>query len=440
MIRVIRHHAPAGAFPLLISEILLICGAFYVAAMLFEPDPLIYFLYQGGMERALLVLASLLGALYVFDLYSDIEVRSRVMLLQQLCQAVGVAMIAQSLIAYAFRDYILPHFLMLYGSVFTLMALLLWRMLYSAVLLHAVGRERILFVGCNATVQEVTREIASDPSTGYEVAGYVADSSTMSPAMANAPVLGTLASLRKVVAENKPRRIVVGLPERREHMPVQDLLELRFGGCRIEEAGVTYETVFRRICSRDLSPARVPFLPEFAPPVNSLWLSRIVGRMLAVLLIVVLSPLLLGIYLALRIGSRSPALVTVPRLGRDARIFNMLRFRHSSALGSVYHRLGLAALPALLNVIRGEMAVVGPRPASPEDSEVLSAKLPLFDYRHNVLPGMTGWAQINSSGGRQLESVDELEYDLYYIKHMSQALDGYILLNTFKNRVLRVQS
>jgi lipopolysaccharide/colanic/teichoic acid biosynthesis glycosyltransferase len=440
MISVLRHHAPAGVFPLLTSEMLLICAAFYGAAsILYPPDASLYFLYEGGLERTLLVLATIVSALYFFDMYSDIAVQSHMLLFQQLCQAIGVALLAQSLIAYAFRDFILPHLLMLYGSVFALVGSFLWRSLYSAVLLQAVGHEKILFVGCNATVRDIAEEIASDPASGYQVVGYLDNHAAENIPDGQTPVLGPLASLRKVVAERKPGRIVVGLPERRDHMPVRDLLELRFSGCRIEEASVTYETVYKRICSRELSPARVVFLRELTPAANSLWFSQTLSRMLAALLLVLLSPLLLALAVALRIGSRSPVLARLPRLGKSDRVFQMLRFRDSRVLGSLNRRLRLAALPGLFNVLKGDMALVGPRPASLDRARRLSAELPLYEYRHNVRPGLTGWAQINSVQGNADESVRELEYDLYYIKHMSQALNAYILLNTFKNRVLRME-
>lgn len=441
MLRVLRHHAPAGVFPLVISEILLICGAFYGAAsILYPPDASMYFLYEGGLERALLVVVNILGALYFFDLYSEIAVHSHVRLFQQLCQAFGVALLVQSVIAYTLRDFIVPHLLMLYGSVFTLVGVFLWRSLYSAVLLHAVSYEKILFVGCNATVRDIAQEVENDPSSGYQVLGYLDDNASGTVGDADTPVLGPLPSLRKVVADRKPDRIVVGLPERRDHMPVQDLLELRFAGCRIEEASVTYESVYKRICSRDLSPARVVFLRELTPPANSLWFSQALSRLQAALLLILLAPILLVLACALRIGSRSPVLVRLPRVGKSDRIFHLLRFRDSRFLGGLNRRLRLAALPGLFNVLKGHMALVGPRPASPERASRLAVELPLYEYRHNVRPGMTGWAQINSAPGAGDGAVRELEYDLYYIKHMSQALNLYILLNTFKNRVLRMET
>jgi lipopolysaccharide/colanic/teichoic acid biosynthesis glycosyltransferase len=351
-----------------------------------------------------------------------------------------VALIAQSLVAYALRDFILPHLLMLYGSAFSLVALFLWRLLYSTVLLQSVGREKILLVGSNATVREIVEEIESDPSSVFEIAGYLDDSPVADSGMGRVPVLGSVASLRKVVAERKPGRIVVGLIERRDAMPVQDLLEMRFAGCRIEEAGVTYEMVYKRICSRDLSPTRVVFLRELTPPVNSLWFSQSVSRVLAALLLIVLSPVLLVVALALMVRSRQSPFTRLPRLGKAGRPFQLLRFRDSQILGPLYRRLRVAALPGLFNVLKGDMVLVGPRPASMERAQRISAEMPLYDYRHNVRPGMTGWAQINSGGPKEDEHIRELEYDLYYIKHMSQALNMYILLNTFKNRVLRVES
>ncbi len=416
-------------------------GCFFAAgAILFPPDPSLYFLIEGGGERTLLAMASLLLAMYFFDLYSDIHVLSRVQLLQELCQAVGVAFLVQSVIEYTFRDFILPHYMMLYGGAFTLLALFCWRMLYSAVLLQALGREKVLFVGRNSTVDEVVSEIVSDPTSGYEVLGFLEDDAPLGTAFADAPVLGSLSDLTKVAFERKPARIVVGLSERRAHMPVPELLQLRFAGSRIEEAATTYEMVYRRVCSRNLSPVTVLFRRELIPPANALRVAALLNRVLAALLLLVLLPLLLLIAGVLRLTSRNPIFLKLPRLGKDGRPFSMLRFRDAGRPNGLFKRLGLAALPELWNVVRGEMALVGPRPASEVHALQQARELPLYDYRHNVCPGMTGWAQINGSTSDAGEPLRQLEFDLYYIKHMSQALNAYILLNTFKNRVLRVQT
>ena len=427
MIRVIRHHAPAGALPLLITEIILACGCFYAAGMvLFGPDPSIYFLWEGGAPRVLLGLATLLMALYFFDLYKEPAVTSRVALAQQLCQAVGVMLLAQSVVSYVQRDWIVPHWLMLYSSGYILVALYLWRLIYSAAVLRAVGKERVLFVGRSETVEEVREEMMSDPASGCEVIGVVDEGG-----------LGPLSSLKEFVARYRPHRVVVGLPERRGVMPVADLLDLRFSGCRVEEAGQAYETSYRRVCLRETKLKRVIFSRELCPPPESVMLTGLGSRLIASLLVLLLWPFILLIALALRLRARGPVLAPSECVGREGRRFRLLRFRKAPGLGPLYHRLHLDALPELLNVMRGEMAIVGPRPETVESAAERAALHPLHEFRQNVLPGMTGWAQINLVEDEPTHPMLALEYDLYYVKYMSQSLNTYILIATLKNRVLR---
>jgi lipopolysaccharide/colanic/teichoic acid biosynthesis glycosyltransferase len=108
-----------------------------------------------------------------------------------------------------------------------------------------------------------------------------------------------------------------------------------------------------------------------------------------------------------------------------------------TSLGRILRKLRLDELPQLINVVRGEMSFVGPRPERPEFVQRLAAVIPYYDERHTVYPGITGWAQINFPYGSTLEDAEEkLEYDLYYIKHMSLALDAVIMLKTFKVMLL----
>jgi lipopolysaccharide/colanic/teichoic acid biosynthesis glycosyltransferase len=156
------------------------------------------------------------------------------------------------------------------------------------------------------------------------------------------------------------------------------------------------------------------------------------------LLLAILSlPLTIVVTLGLRLQSKEPVLVRLPMVGKNGKQFQLLRFRRAPGWGPVFQRLHLDAVPELWNVLRGEMSLVGPRPQAPQAVSEMVREIPLYDYRHNVQPGMTGWAQINLSGHEQdTDPVITLEYDLYYIKHMSQSLNAYILLTTFKNRLV----
>jgi lipopolysaccharide/colanic/teichoic acid biosynthesis glycosyltransferase len=160
--------------------------------------------------------------------------------------------------------------------------------------------------------------------------------------------------------------------------------------------------------------------------------------------------------LAVKLSSPGPILYRQPRVGLNGALFVLYKFRSMYAeaeagtgavwaakddpritpVGRWLRRLRLDELPQLLNVLRGDMAIVGPRPERPEFVKILTEKIPYYRQRHCVKPGITGWAQINHKYGDTIEdTITKLEYDLYYIKHLSPALDAYIIFHTLKTMV-----
>jgi lipopolysaccharide/colanic/teichoic acid biosynthesis glycosyltransferase len=283
-------------------------------------------------------------------------------------------------------------------------------------------------------VEEIARQIANSPGWGYEVLGFVGDGGGDSEM---GKWLGPFSVLPNLVRKSRPDRIVVGLQDRRASMPVGDLLDLHYQGVNIEEACRTYELVNQRVCIRDLDAHDLIFSRELNPAPNVLSFQRLIDRPAALLLLVVTLPLMAIVATVLRLTSKEPVLVRLPRVGLNGRQFEMVRFRKSNAFGSLYQRLHLDATPELVNVLLGQMALVGPRAESPETRERKEREIPLYSYRQNVPPGMTGWAQITLSTQEQEQNpLLTLEYDLYYIKHISQTLNLYILMTTLKNRLI----
>jgi len=152
--------------------------------------------------------------------------------------------------------------------------------------------------------------------------------------------------------------------------------------------------------------------------------------------LLLLAVLLPPIALAIMLTSRGPVLEAHQRLGLNMVPFMLYRFRcrradgRLTAAGRWLRRLHLDALPQLLNVIRGEMALVGPRPHRPEFIPVLMEQMPYYGQRHAVRPGIMGWSQLNCDYGPMRDAREALEYDLYYIKHVSPALDAHIILHS----------
>jgi sugar transferase (PEP-CTERM system associated) len=312
-------------------------------------------------------------------------------------------------------------------------------------------------VGGSPLLEEIGRHIADHPETGLEVAGYIDDRHEPGAMLAAGKMLGPISALRDIVRATQPHLIVVGMFERRNRMPVAELLELRFAGHVIEEVATAYERVCGRVCLKEIRPSDLIFSGELGPRRQNLFYQRLSNAIVAVTGLLISSPIMLLTALAVKLSSAGPVLYRQVRVGLDGALFTLYKFRSMrtdaeaqtgavwaqkhdprvTAVGRVIRRIRVDELPQLYNVLKGEMSIVGPRPERPEFVKALNEQIPYYRQRHCVRPGITGWAQINYKYGDTTEdTITKLEYDLYYIKNMSLMLDNYILFHTVKAMLL----
>ncbi|MDX2151227.1 MAG: sugar transferase [Bryobacteraceae bacterium] len=457
MIQIFRVFIPGSVLGLLVSEILLIFGLYLLPTWWLKGEEFeLYLFYEDGLFRIVTVAGSVLAGLYFSDLYEQIRVARRTLLVQQVCLVMGIAFLVQGALAYISAEWRLPRDIMLAGSGGCLVLLPAWRILYNRLLLRAFGAERILFVGTSQTIQEVVARLNERPELGLQPIGFLAPDEQP---LANPPAcrpLGEVAKVRDVIAAIHPDRVVIGLAERRQQLPVYDLLDLSLSGVRIEETAGIYEVAFSRVCLRELRPSQLIF-GGWGPRRRSLVLQGMVAFFAALVGLVLVSPLMLLAALAVRLSSPGPVLFRQTRVGKNGRHFTVYKFRSMYAdaeartgavwaqkddprvtpVGRWLRRLRIDELPQLVNVLKGDMALVGPRPERPEFVQLLSERIPFYNQRHCVRPGVTGWAQINFRYGNTFEdTATKLEYDLYYIKNLSLALDLYIMFHTVKIMLL----
>jgi sugar transferase (PEP-CTERM system associated) len=458
MIRLFKVFIPVGTLTLLVSETVLVTSAFILATYLtFDADPTVYLMDEGGLMRIMVVVFSILLGLHFHDLYSQFQVKSRIVLVQQLCLVMGVAFLSQGLIAYLHANLRVPIRVMVLGSGLAVISIFLWRIFYSAYAFQVVGKDRLLLIGGSPLLEDIGTHVAERPETGLEIAGYVDDRHDPGTMLAGGKVLGPLSALRDIVRATQPHRIVVGMFERRNRMPVSELLELRFGGHIIEEVAATYERVCGRVCLKEVRPSQLIFSGDLGPRPQNLFYQRLSNMLVAVVGLILTLPIMLLTALAVKFSSPGPVLYRQARVGLDGSIFTLYKFRSMRAdaeaatgavwaqkddprvttLGRIIRRIRFDELPQLYNVLQGEMSIVGPRPERPEFVKALNEQIPYYRQRHCVRPGITGWAQVNYKYGDTLEdTITKLEYDLYYIKNMSLALDNYIIFHTLKAMLL----
>ena len=433
---------PVGALALLFSEILLIAACFLVLAFLILPvDPTVFLFADNGLLRIALAGACILFGLYFEDLYTNLYVKSRVLLIQQLSLVMGIALVAQGFLGYVHDRFRLPLRLMVPACAVLVVALFAWRVAYSVFVLRVVGPQRILLVGMCPLLVEMAGYIGAHPELGLQVVGYVDDGGDEPPAPPETgKLLGPLSALPRIAAEVAPDRIVVGFAERRGHMPIADLLQLRYSGMAIDEAYAAYEQLCGRILLGELRPSEMLISGAFRPRAQRLVYQTLFHWLLALIFAILSAPLLLLAAVLLKLSSRGPLLSRQECVGFGGQSFHLYSFRlpdtGRNGAQRFVARWRLDALPHLWNILQGDICFVGPRAERTEFADVLNQRIPFYRQRYGVKPGLTGWAQINTPPDQPEDTLRRLEYDFYYLKHFSRGLDFYILVHSMRDLLL----
>ena len=458
MIRLFKVSIPSSVIALILSEAILVFSCYILAAYLLLDVAVDVFLFDdGGLWRIMLVVAVIMLGLYFHDLYENYRIRSRLLLIQQFCLVLGIAFLLQSMLSYGRSNIILPKWMMVYGSVGVLIVLPAWRILFAVVVGRGIGAQRLLFLGASPASREIIAHLVERPELGLAPVGFVENDAEAPEQLSGTPRLGAITELTEIVELQKPDRIVVGMTERRQRLPVERLLELRFSGIHIEEVATSYEAVFGRVSTRDLRPSQLIFSTELGPRPGSVTLQSLYSYAIALVAVIITLPIMLIVALIVKFTSSGPVLFRQIRTGYNGAPFQVFKFRSMrqdaelktgavwatkddpriTHVGKWLRKLRLDELPQLFNVLRGEMSIVGPRPERPEFVAVLQEKIAYYRQRHCVKPGITGWAQINHKYGDTIEdTIMKLEYDLYYIKNLSLSLDLYIVFHTVKTMLL----
>ncbi len=435
-----RVFVPVGALALLFSEILLISSCFLVVTFLIlNVDPTVFLFSNNGIWRIGLAGASILFGLYFENLYGNLQVKSRVLLIQQLSLVMGIALLAQGILGYINDGFRLPLRLMVPACAVLVAALYGWRVVYSVFVLRVVGPQRILLVGMCPLLCDMAAYIGEHSGLGLAVIGYVDDREMEEAPPEVGKRLGAMGDLARVTAETVPDRLIVGLDERRGQMPIPELLQLRYSGMAIDEASAAYEQLCGRVLLGELRPSEMLLSGDFRPRTERMVYQTVAHWIVALILAVATAPLLLLAAIVLKVSARGPLLQrrTCSGLGGEPFELYSLRLERDSERGlngveRFVARWRLHGLPKLWNILRGEMCFVGPRAERAEFSAVLSERIPFYRQRYAVKPGLTGWAQINTPREKPEDTLLRLEYDLFYLKHFSRGLDAYILVHTIR--------
>jgi sugar transferase (PEP-CTERM system associated) len=443
----------------ILAETLIVLAAFAMAVLLRFGNLHEFLRYEGFLPKALLCAIVVQLTLYYAELY-EYRSRRRLELFLLLGQCMAIAAVALAALF-----FVLPG-LQVGRGIYFLFVLLAWSvlLLWRLFLLWAWGTfaafgDRVLILGTGVPAQKVAREMLKRAPIGYRVLGFLTEhEGEVGRTLVNPSVLGTLSDLPRLSDSQGATLIVVAQEDRRKRLPVDLLLRCRMAGVRVVEAANLFEGLSGRIPLRDLRPSWLIFSGGFDKPRVLASVKRVGEAALAALLLALTAPLAALTALLVRLSSPGPVLYRQTRVGLEGKSFELLKWRTMRAdaeeasgpvwasgdndpritrLGRLMRKTRLDEVPQLWNVLRGDMSFVGPRPERPHFVQKLREVIPYYDERHSVRPGITGWAQVKFPYGSTLEDAEEkLEYDLYYVKHMSLLLDVAIVLETVKVMLL----
>jgi exopolysaccharide biosynthesis polyprenyl glycosylphosphotransferase len=314
--------------------------------------------------------------------------------------------------------------------------------------LPAAGR-RVLILGSGPLTLKLVEEIGAAYLQRYSIAGIVSDEPPDPGAAAASLWLGPCDKLGDIVESVTPTCIVVSVADRRDHLPMQSLLECRVRGIPVEDAVEFYERLTGKMAIEVLRPSVLIMAKGFRNHGPAQKVARVVSMLTAAIALVLVAPLLVLLAIAIKLDSRGPVFFVQPRAGRDGRQFGLIKFRtmHPSTeatsewvvdnidritpIGRWLRRFRLDELPQFLNVLRGDMNLVGPRPHPTSNHAIFMERIAYYGLRSSVRPGVTGWAQVRYGYANNLdEETEKMRYDLFYIKNRSVWMDARILLET----------
>jgi sugar transferase (PEP-CTERM system associated) len=450
MIRLFNAYFPTRTLLLTVTETVLVFMGFVLAVVLWAGttfDANIYLMYENGIGRIGLVAAVFLILMYYFDLYNSVILTNRREVLTRLVGVLGCTFVALAVLYYTFPEIRLGGYVLWVGVLFMTVAVPLWRSFFFVLNRSARFAERAIVYGDGPLAEPLIEEIGRRAELGIRVAGFVG---TCCP-VTGIPSYDNV-DLTELVKREGVRRIVVTMGDRRGRLRVEELLKLKASGVLIQDGPEYYETVTGKIPLESLRLSWLLFSPGFHVPAGLRLYKRLFSLVLSGIAIIFTAPLMLLAAIAIRMDSEGPVIFRQIRIGEHGQPFTVYKFRsmydgsdkihlrpaeHGDSritrVGRWIRRSRLDELPQLFNILKGDMAFVGPRPFVPEQEEECAAQIPFYRERWLVKPGATGWAQINRGYNATLEdNQDKLAYDLFYIKNVSIGLDLYILFATLK--------
>jgi len=456
MLRIFSQYVSLKSLLLMLVEAVLILLALISAVKLrFWNSPTetaAYLAFPDFAVQSAIVIAVCMACLYYNDLYDLSAAYNAMERVLRVQQSFGAACLLLGLLYFLFPSLLLSRGIFLLAMVLAAGLVFLGRRMLDTAWQLTAPSQRVLILGTGDIALELARELKRRGDLGMRLEGLIGSTGVDGKPgeVFGQTVLGPISDLEDIARERGISKIIVAMEDRRGNLPIRELVTLRVQGIRVEDGATAFSGLTGRIPLRAVKPSWFVFSEGFHRSKWNEFLKRVIDLVFSMVGLVVSLPLMLLVALAISLESKGPVIYRQTRVGNRGRCFELLKFRSMrldaeengaqwaskndprvTRLGGFLRKYRLDELPQFVNVIRGEMSFVGPRPERPCFVEELRKQIPYYDERHSVRPGLTGWAQTQYSYGSTVEDAfHKLEYDLFYLKNMSIIFDLAIVFQT----------
>lgn len=325
------------------------------------------------------------------------------------------------------------------------------RSLQRNLLLRGIGRRNTIIIGYNEKAKEVFNDVNRAKALGLDVIGFVLVDENSEIKDGNGKILGRINEIEKIVNAYNVKEVIIALDKHEHELMLDVIAKCDFNDLTIKIVPDLYEIISGQARTNQLYG--IPLI-EVNPQLMPVWerkIKRLMDIVFSLIILIVTLPITLLVAIAIKLDSEGPVFYKQIRVGKDGKEFKIYKFRsmfkdaekHTgpvwstkddpriTRVGKILRKFRLDEIPQFINVLRGEMSLVGPRPERPYFVEKLSKEIPLYKRRLKVKPGITGWAQVKHKYDESIEDVKKkLQYDLYYIENISLRMDLKILFRT----------
>jgi sugar transferase (PEP-CTERM system associated) len=455
VIRLFKVYYPLRTLVLLVGEAMIVWFSFLLATVWRNQESWLLVNVDGGYLQVLAVLGPkilvvtgvVLLLSHWLDLYDSASVEAKWEHAFRLLLVLGFVALALAALGSRYPSLLPGNGSAFWGLIILTFTLFGWRAAYAWMVKQPFLRERLYVLGTGDRAERLVRALRERSALGMEVVGWTGD-------VEGELTRDSVASHLLGFARGRGlHRVIVAMPDRRGTLPVEELLDLRLEGVKVEEATSWLERISGKIEVEHLYPSWLIFAEGFRFSSFFRLVRRALNFWFALAGLVISLPLIPFIVLAVRLDSSGPVLYRQQRVGRRGVIFHCYKVRtmrqdaeadsgatwaldddpRITRVGRFLRASRLDEIPQLWCVLKGDMHFVGPRPERPEFVEWLSKEIPYYGVRHVVRPGITGWAQVQYKYASTLaDAREKLQYDLFYIKNASLGLDLLIMFQTIK--------